>query len=217
MILFLTCSYRCNNDLQWLANLCRIPLNCFHFYWPNPKSVEFCMTFHWHVIIVHLILNLQSVSQKKNISLRPSGIRTQNHWVKIEDSINVPSRNGSNKLVFVVLVLLCLWCTTVDNLMDWQWTSASTATPLSELERHLLAPYSTKANAFCGLHGSFFPIFFLPNSQKAFAFVEYGTRSCLSGSDRGVVLESSWQVEKSRERNRRKCIGCFKISLISFF
>ena len=35
--------------------------------------------------------------------------------------------------------------------------------------------------------GSFFPIFFLPNSQKAFAFVEYGTRSCLSGSDRGVI------------------------------
>ena len=42
------------------------------------------------------------------------------------------------------------------------------------------------ANAFCRLHGSFFPIFFLPNSQKAFAFVEYGTRRCLSSSDRGV-------------------------------
>ena len=32
-------------------------------------------------------------------------------------------------------------------------------------------------------------IFFLPNSQKAFAFVEYGTRRCLSSSDRGVALE----------------------------
>ena len=58
----------------------------------------------------------------------------------------------------------------------------------------LLVPYSTKANAFCGLHSSFFPIFFLPNSQKAFAFVEYGTRSCLSGSDRGVIINvaSRW-------------------------
>ena len=60
-------------------------------------------------------------------------------------------------------------------------------TPLSELERHLLVPYSTKANAFRGLHVSFFPIFFLPNSQKAFAFVEYGTKRCLSSSDRGVT------------------------------
>ena len=31
-------------------------------------------------------------------------------------------------------------------------------TPLSEPERQLLVPYSTKANAFCGLHGSFCPI-----------------------------------------------------------
>ena len=65
------------------------------------------------------------------------------------------------------------------------WTSSPT--PLSEPERQLLVPYSTKANAFCGLHVSLFPIFFLPKSQKAFAFVEYGTRSCLSGSDRGVI------------------------------
>ena len=32
------------------------------------------------------------------------------------------------------------------------------ATPLSEPERQLLVPYSTKTYAFCGLHGSFFPI-----------------------------------------------------------
>ena len=80
-------------------------------------------------------------------------------------------------------------------------------TPLSEPERQLLVPYSTKANAFCGLHGSFFPIFFLPNSQKAFAFVEYGTRSCLSGSDRGVVnpdlLQSTYDdiVNKARAKS----------------
>ena len=30
--------------------------------------------------------------------------------------------------------------------------------------------------------------FIFPNSQRAFAFVEYGTRSCLSGSDRGVGI-----------------------------
>ena len=72
------------------------------------------------------------------------------------------------------------------------------STPLSEPERQLLVPYSTKANAFCGLHGSFFPIFFLPNSQKAFAFVEYGTRSCLSGSDRGVVTPGSSILGRQR-------------------
>ena len=57
---------------------------------------------------------------------------------------------------------------------------------LSELEGHLLVPDSTKANAFCVLHGSFFPIFFLLNSRKAFAFVESGTRRCPSNSDRPI-------------------------------
>ena len=64
---------------------------------------------------------------------------------------------------------------------------ASGTTPLSEPERQLLVPYSTKANAFCELGrkkiGKNEPC----SPQKAFAFVEYGTRSCLSGSDRGVV------------------------------
>ena len=59
--------------------------------------------------------------------------------------------------------------------------------PLSELERHLLVPYSTKANAFCELGrkkiGKNEPC----SPQKAFAFVEYGTRRCLSSSDRGVA------------------------------
>ena len=61
-------------------------------------------------------------------------------------------------------------------------------TPLSEPERQLLVPYSTKANAFCELGrkkiGKNEPC----SPQKAFAFVEYGTRSCLSGSDRGVRI-----------------------------
>ena len=61
------------------------------------------------------------------------------------------------------------------------------ATPLSELEGHLLVPYSTKANAFCELGrkkiGKNEPY----SPQKAFAFVEYGTRRCPSSSDRGVV------------------------------
>ena len=42
------------------------------------------------------------------------------------------------------------------------------------------------------VHSSHF--FFLPNSQKAFAFVEYGTRSCLSGSDRGVARASTVKI-----------------------
>ena len=62
-------------------------------------------------------------------------------------------------------------------------------TPLSEPERQLLVwnMDSTKANAFCELGrkkiGKNEPC----SPQKAFAFVEYGTRSCLSGSDRGVI------------------------------
>ena len=44
-------------------------------------------------------------------------------------------------------------------------TCGCTTTGLSELEGHLLVPYSTKANAFYGLYGSFFPFFFLPNSH----------------------------------------------------
>ena len=59
-------------------------------------------------------------------------------------------------------------------------------TPLSELEWHLLVPYSTKANAFCELGrkkiGKNEPC----SPQKAFGFVEYGTRRCPSSSDRGV-------------------------------
>ena len=59
-------------------------------------------------------------------------------------------------------------------------------TPLSEPERHLLNVDSTKANAFYELGrkkiGKNEPC----SPQKAFAFVEYGTRSCLSDSDRGV-------------------------------
>ena len=79
----------------------------------------------------------------------------------------------------------------------------SQTTPLSEPERQLLVPYSTKANAFCGLHGSFFPIFFLPSSQKAFAFVEYGTRSCLSGSDRGVLTVLPLMVRRRQHIIKR--------------
>ena len=87
---------------------------------------------------------------------------------------------------------------------------ACMATPLSEPERQLLVLYSTKANAFCGLHGSFFPIFFLPNSQKAFAFVEYGTRSCLSGSDGGVVavvVPKLFRGLNRKEKRRNNIFG----------
>ena len=67
-------------------------------------------------------------------------------------------------------------------------------TPLSEPERQLLAPHSTKANAFCELGrkkiGKNEPC----SPQKAFAFVEYGTRSCLSGSDRGVMGCFHWAI-----------------------
>ena len=80
-------------------------------------------------------------------------------------------------------------------------------TPLSEPERQLLVPYSTKANAFCGLHGSFFPIFFLPNSQKAFAFVEYGTRSCLSGSDIGVATVKKDTVLLARLSQHKRVLA----------
>ena len=62
------------------------------------------------------------------------------------------------------------------------------ASLLLKPERQLLVPYSTKANAFCELGrkkiGKNEPC----SPQKAFAFVEYGTRSCLSGSDRGVIV-----------------------------
>ena len=65
------------------------------------------------------------------------------------------------------------------------------ATPISEPERQVLVPYSTKANASCELGrkkiGKNEPC----SPQKAFDFVEYGTRSCLSGSDRGVVWRKS--------------------------
>ena len=65
-------------------------------------------------------------------------------------------------------------------------------TTLSEPERQLLVPYSTKANAFCELGrkkiGKNEPC----SPQKAFAFIEYCTRSCLSGSDRGVA----WKLKK---------------------
>ncbi len=65
--------------------------------------------------------------------------------------------------------------------------SAEEITPLSELERQLLVPYSTKANAFCELGRKKIVKNEPCGPQKAFAFVEYGARSCLSGSDRGVV------------------------------
>ena len=39
-------------------------------------------------------------------------------------------------------------------------------TGLSELEGHLLVPYSTKANAFYGLHGSFFQFSFFPIHRR---------------------------------------------------
>ena len=65
--------------------------------------------------------------------------------------------------------------------------NCTSTTPLSEPERQLLVPYSTKANAFCELGrkkiGKNEPC----SPQKAFAFVEHGTRRCLSSSDRGVV------------------------------
>ena len=59
-------------------------------------------------------------------------------------------------------------------------------TPLSKPERQLLVPYSTKANAFCELGRKKIGKNETCSPQKAFAFVEYGTRSCLSGSDSGV-------------------------------
>ena len=78
-------------------------------------------------------------------------------------------------------------------------------TGLSEPERQLLAPYSTKANAFRELGrkkiGKNEPC----SPQKAFAFVEYGTRSCLSGSDRGVVLSlvtQGWCSSKGQKMGR---------------
>ena len=52
-----------------------------------------------------------------------------------------------------------------DVVYQWDHNVAAHVTGLSELEGHLLVPYSTKANGFYGLHGSFFPIFFLPNSH----------------------------------------------------
>ena len=69
-----------------------------------------------------------------------------------------------------------------------------------EPERQLIVPYSTKANAFCELGrkkiGKNEPC----SPQKAFAFVEYGTRSCLSGSDRGVK-ELEKDDKKSSQTN----------------
>ena len=63
------------------------------------------------------------------------------------------------------------------NVAQWELGALYT-TPLSEPERQLLVPYSTKANAFCELGrkkiGKNEPC----SPQKAFAFVEYGTRSC---------------------------------------
>ena len=77
------------------------------------------------------------------------------------------------------------------------------ATPLSEPERQLLVPYSTKANAFCELGrkkiGKNEPC----SPQKAFAFVEFGTRSCLSGSDRGVV-SLLWEKKK---KSANECLS----------
>ena len=84
----------------------------------------------------------------------------------------------------------------------WSFASGRTVkkrktTPQSEPERQLLVPYSTKANAFCELGrkkiGKNEPC----SPQKAFAFVEYGTRSCLSASDSGVF---SATTVNTRER-----------------
>ena len=45
-------------------------------------------------------------------------------------------------------------------------------------------------------------LFFLPNSQKAFAFVEYGTRRCPSSSDRPVVGKETKKAESNSEKDR---------------
>ena len=41
-------------------------------------------------------------------------------------------------------------------------------------------------------------LFFLPNSQKAFAFVEYGTRRCPSSSDRPVFWNAWFSINVSK-------------------
>ena len=44
---------------------------------------------------------------------------------------------------------------------------------------------------------------FLPNSQKAFAFVKSGTRRCPSNSDRGIIFALSFPLR----------VNCTKLSL----
>ena len=119
-----------------------------------------------------------------------------------------------NKSLFT-LWLCFAWCLLHNNC----------TTPLSEPERQLLVPYPTKANAFCELGrkkiGKNEPC----SPQKAFGFVEYGTRSCLSGSDRGVVeimmpatLLSYCMCERGNELiNRLKKIEDFSKSLQRYF
>ena len=66
----------------------------------------------------------------------------------------------------------------------WKWNAFGKTTDLSETERQKTpgSLYHIQQNQigktfFCELHGSYVWIFFLLNSQKWFAFVEYGTRS----------------------------------------
>ena len=87
------------------------------------------------------------------------------------------------------------------------------ATPLSEPERQLLVPYSTKANAFRGLHGSFFPI-----HRRHLLLMNMVQGSCLSGSDSDVVQKLTisfvrFNVVKQRDSARKENITV-KVRLI---
>ena len=110
---------------------------------------------------------------QKGVELRP---KTSNTHIQLHRYIM------SMAATQLLLFLSCGACRRPD------FSVYSEITPLSGPEKQLLVPYSTKANAFCDLGrkkiGKNEPC----SLQKALAFVEYGTGSCLSGSDRVVVL-----------------------------